>query len=72
MLPWCIAAFLYALISAWALYTIAAETKEYWDLRHILYALFWPVTLAIALLQQWRHACRQARKAKEKEKEKKV
>jgi hypothetical protein len=57
---------LYALISAWALYTIAAETKEYWDLRHILYALFWPLTLALALWQQWRHAGRQARKAKEK------
>jgi hypothetical protein len=68
MLPWCISAFLYLLISAWALYTIAAETKEYWDLRHILYALFWPLTLAVALLQQWRHAVKMARKAKEKPK----
>jgi hypothetical protein len=63
---------LYALIAAWALYTIAWETKEYWDVRSVFFAIIWPITLSITLWVQWRHAGRQAMKAKEKEKEKKV
>jgi hypothetical protein len=70
LLPWITATcLLYTLIAAWALYTLAAETKEYWDVRNILYALFWPITLGVALIQQWVWAGRRVKNQKEGDKE---